>query len=303
MNSLRIALIGFGEVGGTFARGFKALGGYELSAFDILLREEPGAAAMRAKAQEAGVRLCGSARDAAEGANVVISAVTAASAYDVAEEARSYLRPGQFFLDVNSVSPATKQRDAKAIDGSGAAYVEAAVMAPVAPHGLKVPIVLGGPHARELHALLSTAMRLEVGDLELGKASALKMCRSVMIKGLEALAVECFSAARLYGVEERVLASLRESNPDVNWEKLAGYNIGRTIEHGRRRAAEMREAADTVAETGLEPLMASATAARIDWVADQVDAHPSLKANGDAQWRDTLDAIARDAGLRSLADL
>jgi 3-hydroxyisobutyrate dehydrogenase-like beta-hydroxyacid dehydrogenase len=298
MNSLRIALIGFGEVGTTFARGFMSLGGYEVSAYDILMRDPVGRSTMVEKARSLGVRMCQSALEAVESATVVISAVTAACAYDVAKEASSHLQAGQFFLDINSVSPATKRRDAEALSGSGAAYVEAAVMAPVAPYGLKVPIVLGGKHAAELHALLGSAMQLEIGEPEVGKASALKMCRSIMIKGLEALAVECFAAARLYEVEEKVLASLAESYPGINWETLAGYNIGRTVQHGRRRAAEMREAAETIAETGLTPLMASATAERIDWVADQVEANPKLKSNNDGEWRATLDAMALDAGLR-----
>ena len=302
MNVLRIAMIGFGEVGTTFARGFLAFGGYEVSAYDILMRDKAGRSAMIAKASALGVRMCESAREAAENATILFSAVTATSAYAVAEEASSYLGAGQFFLDINSVSPATKQRDAAALERSGAAYVEAAVMAPVAPYGLKVPIVLGGKHARELHGLLAPVMRLEIGENEIGKASALKMCRSVMVKGLEALAVECFTAARLYGVEEKVLASLNESHQGLDWEKLVGYNIARTVEHGRRRAAEMREAAETVAETGLQPHMSRATAARIDWVADQVDARPSLRQNKDEDWRNTVDAIAEDAHLRRLGE-
>jgi 3-hydroxyisobutyrate dehydrogenase-like beta-hydroxyacid dehydrogenase len=211
------------------------------------------------------------------------------------------MRPGQFFLDINSVSPQTKRTDAAAVERSGADYIEAAVMAPVAPYGLKVPITLGGRKAAALKALLDPAgMRLEAGEDEIGRASALKMCRSVMVKGLEALAVECFSAARLYGVEAGVLASLAETYPGIDWEALAGYEIARTVEHGRRRAAEMREAAETVAETGLEPFMASATAARIGWVADIVAAEPNLKQLPDSEWRTSLDRMAARAGLRSL---
>jgi 3-hydroxyisobutyrate dehydrogenase-like beta-hydroxyacid dehydrogenase len=126
------------------------------------------------------------------------------------------------------------------------------------------------------------------------------MCRSIMIKGVEALAVECFLTARRYGVEDRIVASLNQTFP-LDWEKLAGYLIGRTVQHGRRRAAEMREAAETVAAAGLEPLMTAATAQRQDWVADQADAVPALKAIPEAEWRATIDRLLERLGGRANA--
>jgi len=75
-------------------------------------------------------------------------------------------------------------------------------------------------------------------------------------------------AASEYQVEERVLASLKETFPSLDWEKLSGYMIERVVSHGRRRAAEMREVAETLRGIGIEPLMAAATAARQQWLAD-----------------------------------
>jgi len=173
--------------------------------------------------------------------------------------------PGQFFLDINSVSPETKRADEAAIVKSGAAYVEAAVMAAIAPYGLKVPMLLGGKPAAELATILNPAgMKMEPVAAIVGQASAIKMCRSVMIKGIEALVVEGFLAARHYGVEDKVIASLDETFPGLNWNRQVGYMLERVLIHGRRRAAEMREAADTVAAAGLEPLMSTATARRQD---------------------------------------
>jgi hypothetical protein len=146
-------------------------------------------------------------------------------------------------------------------------------------------------------------MKMTLGETEIGKASALKMCRSIMVKGFEALAVECMTTARLYGVEDAMLASLRETYPGIDWEWFAGYKIGRVVEHGRRRAAEMREAAETIAETGLVPFMARATAERQDWVADLVELRPSLKQLPDTAWRERADTFAKDAKLKSLAEM
>ncbi len=288
----RIALIGFGEVGTTFAAGFLATGLHDIATYDILLDNSERGAALREKARAMGVEAAPTAEAAAAGAQVVISAVTAASAFAVASAAADYLRPGQFFLDINSVSPETKRADAAALERSGAHYVEAAVMAPVAPYGLAVPMLLGGTNAAALAAILTPAgMRMEPVATAIGEASAIKMCRSVMIKGIEALAVECFMTARRYGVEDRIVASLDETFKPLQWEKLAGYLIERVVRHGRRRAAEMREAADTVASIGLEPLMTAATAARQDWVADQADAAPALKHMQEAEWRAALDQL------------
>jgi len=93
-----------------------------------------------------------------------------------------------------------------------------------------------------------------------------------MIKGLEAMVIESFTAARHYGVEDALVASLKETFPGIDWERQAAYFFQRVIEHGRRRAEEMREAAQTVREAGLAPCSAQGTAQRQAWVADLVEA-------------------------------
>ena len=289
----RIALIGFGEVGSLFAKELTATGRHTISTYDILFDGKQDSD-MKDKARGLMAEPCASAEDAAKGALVVISAVTATSARDVAEEAGGYLKPGQFFLDLNSVSPETKRADEQDVVRSGAAYVEAAVMAPVAPYGIKVPMLLGGKRAAELAAILApSGMNLTAVSEQVGQASAIKMCRSVFIKGIEALAVEGFLAARRYGVEDRVIVSLDETFPSLDWEKQAGYLISRVLQHGRRRAAEMRESAETVANAGIEPLMTEATARRQDWLADRVDEQPTLKSAPEKDWRASLDAVLK----------
>lgn len=300
-NTLRIAIIGFGEVGTTLSRDFIRSGRHNISVYDVLFASDGARGPMLDKAKSIGVKACNSAAEAADGAAIIMSAVTASSAVAVAEEAGRYLKPGQIFLDLNSVSPSTKRHDAKAVEASGADYVECAVMSPIEPFGIAVPITLGGKRSADVKAMLEPAgMKLTLGVDEIGRASALKMCRSVMVKGLEALTTECMMASRLYGVEDEVLASLKVSYPGINWEELAGYNLGRLLVHGRRRAAEMRESADTVRETGLTPFLTSAIADRIEWMADASDDRPALKAAKDKDWRASLDTIEE---LRELKDM
>jgi len=299
-NTSKIALIGFGEVGTLFARELIATGRHSVAVYDILFDAASGPA-MKDRTRALTAVPCPTAADAAQDALVVISAVTATSAADVAHEAGGYLRPGQFFLDINSVSPETKRCDETLVAKSGADYVEAAVMAPVAPYGIKVPMLLGGKRAAALANILNpSGFRMNAVAETVGQASAIKMCRSVFIKGIEALAIEGFLAARRYGVEDKVIASLDETFPSLDWEKQAGYLISRVLEHGRRRAAEMRESAETVAAAGLEPLMTLATARRHDWLADRVAENPSLKSAPEADWRASLDQILKR--LKSAAE-
>jgi 3-hydroxyisobutyrate dehydrogenase-like beta-hydroxyacid dehydrogenase len=291
----QIALVGFGEVGGIFGRDLAAAG-LAVSVYDILLRAEPSRSLMLAKAKSANVLACETLTEAVRAAELVISAVTASSALEVAQSAAPLLRDGQIYLDINSVSPETKREIARAFNESRATFVEAAVMAPVSPQRLKVPLLIGGANAAAVAPRLQ-AIGLIVKPVSerVGVASAIKMCRSIIIKGLEAITVESMLTARRYGAEEHVLASLAATYPSMGWDgPLPDYLISRVAEHGKRRAAEMREAAQAVADAGLEPLTALATAQRQDWLAQVIAEHALAVPKGEAfSWRELADAIAK----------
>ena len=263
MSIKRIALIGLGEVGGILAHDLLARA--ELTAFDLKIWEEGSAPARTSSKLQ--MYVGENAAATASGADLVISAVTAAQTFIAAQSVMGGIGKGAIFLDLNSASPGVKREAAQAIEAAGGRYVEAAVMSPFPPKRLATHILLGGPHGQ---AFLPEAKALgfagaEFFSAEIGKASAAKMCRSVMVKGIEALLSESLLAARCYGVEDTVLKSLDDLFPGPDWTKLARYMISRTLEHGTRRAEEMREAARTVAEAGLEPHMSSAAAARQAW--------------------------------------
>ncbi len=295
-NSIRqISLIGFGEVGGIFGRDFAAAG-LSVCIFDILLNVEASRAAMLAKASGANVRACDRLEAAVHGADLVISAVTASAAADVAANAASHLRGGQIYLDINSVSPETKREIARTLGKSPATFVEAAVMAAVAPQRLKVPMLLGGVNAAPVaEKLKAIGMNVKPISDQIGVASAIKMCRSIMIKGLEAITVESMFTARRYGAEKQVLESLAATFPSMGWDAaLPDYLISRVAEHGKRRAAEMREAAQAVADAGLEPLTALATAQRQDWLARAIAEFSMAVPEGENfSWQEIADAIAK----------
>ncbi len=271
MQIQHIGLIGYGEVGKTFGAG---LGGQvtAVDAWDLkfVSRDAGLATAQRAHANKAGVRACDAMAQLCAEGDLLISAVTASNTLAVAQEAAAHLRPGAVFLDLNSASPATKQQAAALIDAAGGLYVEAGVMTSVPPYGIKVPMLLGGGAAAELAPILTGwGMDATVVSDKLGVASAIKMCRSVMIKGLEALVIESYTTARAYGVEEYMIPTLQETFPGIDWQQTGGYFFSRVVQHGQRRAEEMREAANTVREAGFEPFMTAAIADKQQWVADQ----------------------------------
>eukprot|EP01034_Spumella_vulgaris_P044614 gene44615-55514_t len=224
--------------------------------------------------------------------DLIISAVTASNTLAVAQEAAQHLRAGTVFLDLNSASPGTKQQAAALIDTAGGQYVEAGVMTSVPPYGIRVPMLLGGAQAQALAAVLTGwGMDARAVSDQLGVASAIKMCRSVMIKGLEALVIESYATARAYGVEDHVLPTLQETFPSIDWSQQGAYFFSRVVQHGKRRAEEMREAANTVREAGFEPFMAGAIADKQQWVADQAAAGQFKAVDKGARWQDYADAL------------
>jgi len=290
-----IALVGLGEAGGLLAQGLSQTG-VNVAAYDIKIHDPVHSEALRERAKACGATLHEQLADAVSGADLVISAVTATSATQAATDAAAHMKAGQFFLDLNSVSPATKHADRDAIEVVGACYVESAVMAPVPPYGLRVPMLLGGPHAAALsESLNALGFKTRAVATDIGVASAIKMCRSVMIKGLEALTVECMTAARRYGAEDAVLASLNETFPGMGWtENLPHYLISRVAEHGRRRAAEMREVMETLQDVDVTPLMAQATAQSQDALIDAMEAAGlSYDTAREFVWQDLIDQLKK----------
>ena len=267
----QVGLVGYGEVGRILAEDLRVQG-VAVGAYDLKL-DGPQAGALREHAAMHGVALAASHAELAAGADFIVSAVTASQTVPAAQACTPALQRGAWFLDVNSASPGAKRRAGALIDAAGGVYVEAAVMTSIPPYRIKVPLLLGGAKAAALAPLLAAlGFDAKVASDRLGVASATKMCRSVMIKGLEAMVIECFTAARAYGVEDAVLASLKETLPGIDWEQQGAYYFQRVIEHGRRRCEEVREVAETVREIGLTPWSAQGTAERQAWVADLADA-------------------------------
>jgi 3-hydroxyisobutyrate dehydrogenase-like beta-hydroxyacid dehydrogenase len=256
-----VTFIGFGEAGRAFATGWS---GDAPRAFDIKTDDAPTRTAQFAAYDETGVIGHESAATALSGAEAVYCVVTADQALSAAQNYAPFLDPGAVWLDMNSVAPETKRTAASVIEAGGGRYVDVAVMAPVHPAARAVPLLVSGPHADEARELLvrSGFANVRNAGAQIGRASAIKMVRSVLVKGLEALTAECVLAADAAGIREEVLASLDASWREIGWAERADYNLDRMIVHGLRRAAEMDEVVKTLDALGTGSAMARATAQR-----------------------------------------
>lgn len=265
----KLGFVGFGEAAYHMAKGLRGEGVQRIVAFDIHANDAARGQKIQTRAREAGVELMPDSSTLAASADILISAVTADQAVPAAHQSAPHLTSRHLYADLNSISPKAKEQVAAVIVSNGAAFCEIAVMGPIPPYGHKAPLLLGASGAEQFQALFAPlGMRMEIVSTDrVGRAAAVKMFRSVVYKGIEALLFECILGAGQYGAEERVFASLKESIPGVDWKKLADYMVGRVVVHGERRAREMDEVAKTLEECGVEPIMASATARRFDWAA------------------------------------
>jgi 3-hydroxyisobutyrate dehydrogenase-like beta-hydroxyacid dehydrogenase len=262
------AFIGFGEAAQGMTPGLLAGGVGQVRAYDLKFGDAGAGPPLKAKAEALGVAAHDHMEAALAGADVVISAVVADATLSAARAAAPHLAGGQAYLDVNSASPALKREAAAAIAASGAVYVDAGIMDRVVKHGAAAPMVVSGADAGALAKRLNAlGMRLEAVGNEVGQASALKMLRGVLIKGLGSLFVEALVAAQRLGVADKVIADIQKTIPGTDWRELATYHLGRVVLHARRRAAEMAEVAATLSEIGIEPLMADAATRREAWCA------------------------------------
>ena len=287
-----IAFIGFGEAGWNFSAGLRETNpDLRISAYDIRFPNDPEA---REKAAALNVETANAVDASIAEADIVMSFVVAMASVEVADASAAVMRAGQIYVDCNSTSPQMKQKVEVAFVGSPGKMVDSAVMSGLPGNRHRVPMNLSGPGAEDaaekLNALgcVATAMGETVGA-----ASALKMMRSVMMKGIDALLLECIQGARHYGAAEAALASMADAYPGTDWVARAPKSLSRASEHAVRRASEMREVAETLRAVGVEPLMAEATSRRI------AEAEPLIKSNDGkafATLDDLMAAMARGEG-------
>ena len=255
---LNIAIIGFGEAGAAIASGLQRP---NITAYDVKLDDATNSMAQQIVACDAST--AHNIADLMIGADVVFSVVTADQAFEAAQAAALHIETGALFFDCNSCAPSTKVRSASVINDAGGRYVDVAIMAPIHPRAHKTPMLVASSAAEDAIACMTNlGMDATLVGKTVGRASTIKMLRSVMVKGIEALTAECFRAACRAGVAQDVAASLDASQSQLGWADQTAYNLERMTTHGLRRAAEMREVTKTLQDLGVASEMTNGT---VNW--------------------------------------
>lgn len=266
---MNITIIGFGEAGPVFGKHLVDKG-MTVTAWDKLQENSATSKQQIEKTQALGITPADSMHDAVSSANLVISTVTASQALAAAQQAADGLPSDCHWLDLNSVSPATKQAIYNEVSERHVLFTEGVAMDTVPAKGAQVPILLCGPESEQISQLLNDAdLNTRSVSPELGAASTTKLLRSILIKGMEALFAESMEAAGKVGMQDEVIASLQATYPGLDWQQTAGYQLSRATLHATRRASEMREAQALVQQLGISPIMTAAIAQRQQDLSDR----------------------------------
>lgn len=266
MNEPKIGFIGFGEAAFNIARGLiKEEGISEIVAYDKFLNKEPYSKLIKSRASEANVTVKKNMKELMDSVDIIFCAVSANMVVPIAKEASPHLRSGQIYADINAASPGAKRQASEIISKSGALFVDVAVMASVPVYGHKVPLIVSGQGAKQFSDILKKYhMNIKYYGEEVGKASALKMFRSIFMKGIAMLLLETIVGSHKYGVEDDVWNSIFETLTNSSAKRMNGW-ITRTVIHSERREHEMEEVLSMLQELKTDNTMSMATRKKMKW--------------------------------------
>ncbi len=261
INNYNIAFIGLGEAASSIISGWGNLRNNQIKAYDIKLHSVETKEEIVARAKELNIRIKLSLHELVKGSDLIFSTVTPDQALKAARESCHFIKDGAYFFDLNSCAPSSKQKSCESIETNGGGYVDVAVMAPVSTEKHLVPLIISGDKASQAHAILEKLpMDAKIIEGPVGRASSIKMVRSIMVKGLEALTAECALAAVEADVLDEVFNSLSAEHPHFDIIKHSIYNFERSISHGKRRAEELKEVSKMLEDLKLANHMSKATA-------------------------------------------
>ncbi|WP_423455546.1 NAD(P)-binding domain-containing protein [Ottowia sp. VDI28] len=270
---IRIGLIGTGQLGLSLASSLIKAGARHVIAHNV-----PADEAARARAEGIGAVWSATAQGLRH-AQVVFSAVTPMAAVSAAQACAPELAPDAVYVDLNSMGPVQKRAVADAVARAGRKFVDGAVLG-AAADGIRMPIILAGPEAQRVAGSLSLfGMNARAVGHEPGQASAIKIVRSVLAKGLETLYVEALLAATRMNVEQEVLGTFCDWLDARPAAATAELLVTTHLLHAQRRMHELDMSIEAVREAGVEPVMARAVRNRLAMtagagVAAQLDGKP-----------------------------
>lgn len=264
----RVGIIGFGEVGSAFGRGVTGEGLEDVVAADAALEDATFGPLIRRRADEARVTLLPSNAEVGEVSDVVLVAVPGVRALEAAQQAAPGLRRGQLYVDVGSASPRVKHALAEVVAAAGATTVDVAILSSPLIEGHRVATLASGPEAGRYRELMTPyGFKIDLVGEQPGQAAAIKMLRSVLMKGIESLLLESLLAARRHGVEDVVLSTVGDFWNKGSFVEMANVLITTDAIHAGRRAHEADMMSEVVQEVGITPRLSPHVAETLHWSA------------------------------------
>jgi 3-hydroxyisobutyrate dehydrogenase-like beta-hydroxyacid dehydrogenase len=307
--TLRLGFLGFGEAGYHFARGLSQAGLSGIVAYSRSgARSAPGDP-LRKRAAEAGVELIADPRTLCERAQVIVAVTQGQAALPALRSVLPHLSSSHIYVDASTASVRDMEKAARLLEGR-AGFVDAAIMGTVPLNGIKVLTVASGSHARRFHALLAPyGMNIGVLGGRAGAASAMKLIRSVFMKGLAGLLFESLEAAHRHGILEAVAADIAGSIDERPFAQNIRRFVCGTAMHAQRRVHEMGEVLALLQALGGSTRMTRATRAMISDIArmqlgrhfgghEPKDIRPVIEAVAGMRGRTRTVAAASKGGVR-----
>ncbi len=257
---VKMGFIGFGKVASEFSKGFQQSGLFEIWVYDKIFRDPLHRRRVEKRATELNVKLAEDNKSLAKACEIILSTVTVDAAVEVAKKTAPFLNEQKTYVDLNSTSPGMKREIAHIIEKTGANFIEGAILGTISSYGLQVPIMVCGKKAKKFQNLLNRiGMNITHVGQVIGKASTIKMLRSVFAKGVETLLLEMLQGATRYGVEDYVMKDICEHMDSNSFLLIASNWLTTHAIHAERRFREMEQVVKTLREVGINPVMATAT--------------------------------------------
>ncbi|VVM32955.1 DUF1932 domain-containing protein [Terribacillus sp. AE2B 122] len=266
---MKLGFVGFGEAAYEMALGLHSEGIDKFYAFDALLDEPSLSERIRERASEANVELVGSANEVLDLCTIVIAAVPANKTLEVARSLTDSFEENLVYVDVSAATPEVKKQVASVVEGKGSLFVDAAMLGPLPVYKHKVPISASGSGTDLfIENLANYGMQITKISDNPGDASALKLIRSIYMKGVVGLMVEFLEAAKTYGVEEPAIRSIDETMNAKTFVETMNRLVTGSALHAKRRAVELSGSIEMLQGSNLDASISIAAQKKLERLAE-----------------------------------
>ncbi len=293
MDTERIGIVGYGEAGQAIAQGLCSSRGSSISVFDIKFNEEELRESLRLRAQEHGVIVEDDMGSLIANNDMILSLVTGEVATQVVRDSLPFINEGKVYVDMSTVSPRKKILMGELIEQKGGSFIEVAILGAIASYGFKSPMLVCGKRADHfVNVFAKMGFNVKFVSTEIGKASSLKMLRSVFAKGVEALLLEMLVGAKRCDLVQPLMDAIVEHMDGSSFQEIANTWITTNVVHAERRTAEMEHVIETLNELNVKPIMAKAVRDRL-LTSSQSGLKDFFQGKKPDDYREVIDAMVR----------